>query len=204
MPITALNASWLATLSITEHVYFWIAVVASALLIIQIILLCVSFAGGADVNADGDFDMDGDTGTDGGLAFFSLKALTAFFALGGWSGFAAATYIDNVWAPVLISLAAGAVALVGVGFAMRGVSKLQCSGNLVKENLKGKLATVYVSVPPARQGRGKITLTTQGRYTELDAVTDEDTRIMTDEVVEIVSYAEDFVVVTRKKETENL
>ena len=190
---------WLKSLSVTEHIFFWIAVVASALLLIQIVLLLVSFAGGGDVDADGDFDMDGDMDTDGGLSLFSIKAVTSFFALGGWCGFATASYVNNIWAPVLVAVATGSVALVGVAFALRGVAKLQCSGNLVKEKLTGKNATVYVSVPPARSGRGKITLTAQGKFTELDAVTDDAERIPTDELVEILSYREDFVVVGRIK-----
>ncbi len=188
---------WLSTLTPLEHVFFWIAIAASALLVIQIILLLVSFGGG-DLDADGDFDMDGDTDTDGGLGIFTVKGLTAFFALGGWCGFAAASYMpDNVWAPILISVAAGLVAFLGVGFALKGISKLQCAGNLESDKLVGKTATVYVSVPAARSGRGKITLTAQGKYMEIDAVTDGD-RIPADEQVEIVSYSDDFAIVRKQ------
>lgn len=196
-----LNTSWLASLGVTEHVFFWIAVVASALLIVQIIMLLVSFAGGGDL--DGDFDMDGDMDTDGGLALFTIKSVTAFFALGGWCGFAAATYLNNVWAPVLIAVATGAVALLCVGFAMKGVARLQCAGNLVPEKLTGMSATVYVSVPPLRAGRGKITLTAQGKFMEIDAVTDGEEKLPVDERVTIVSYTDDFAVVKRAEEPEN-
>lgn len=192
-----LAAGWLQSLSVTEHIFFWIAVVATALLIVQIILLLVSFAGGGDIDADGDFDMDGDISTDGGLSLFTLKSITAFFSLGGWCGFAAASFIDNVWAPVLISVATGSVALLAVGFAMKGISKLQCSGNLVGEKLAGMNATVYVSVPAERKGRGKITLTAQGKFMEIDAVTDEAEKISVDEQVTILSYTDDFAVVGR-------
>ena len=195
--LNCLNAGWLSTLSVTEHVFFWIAIAASALLVVQIVLMLFSFAGFDGDIGDGDLDADFDA--DGSLPFFSLKAITAFFSVGGWCGFATATYVDNVWLPVLVSVLTGAVALVGVGFAMRGISKLQCSGNLVKEKLTGAVATVYVSVPPARQGRGKVTLNVQGRFTELDAVTDEEERLNCDEQVEILSYEEDFAVVKRKK-----
>ena len=179
---------WLSQLTPIEHVFFWMAVIASVALVVQIILLIVSFGGGAD----SDFtDFDGDMDTDGGLSFFTVKGITAFFALGGWCGFAAASYLpDNIWAPILIAVATGAAAL--------GVAKLQCSGNVVKEKLEGLTATVYVSVPPARSGRGKVTLTAQGRYMEIDAVTDEEERIPVDVEVEIVSYKEDFAVVKRK------
>lgn len=188
---------WYTSLSVLEQVFFWISVVASVLLVVQIILMLCSFAG-VDSDADGAFD--GDMDTDGGLSFFSMKGITAFFALGGWCGFATATYLPgNVWAPILIAFLTGSAALVGVGFAMKGISRLQCSGNLVTEKLAGLTATVYVSVPASRAGRGKITLTAQGKYMEIDAVTDEEEKIPTDEQVTIINYTDDFAVVERKK-----
>ena len=74
---------------------------------------------------------------------------------------------------------------------------MQCSGNLVKEKLTGMTATVYVTVPVARSGRGKITLTAQGKFTELDAVTDDEDKLSVDTPVRILSYEEDFVVVAK-------
>lgn len=188
---------WFTSMTVLEQVFFWIAVVASVLLVVQIVLLLVSFGGG-DLDADGDFDMDGDSDTDGGLGVFTVKGLTAFFALGGWCGFATATFLpENVWLPILVSVLTGLAALLGVGFALRGIAKLQCAGNLDTEKLIGKTATVYVAVPASRSGRGKITLTAQGKFMELDAVTDGE-RISVDEQVEILSYSDDFAVVQKK------
>ena len=90
------------------------------------------------------------------------------------------------------------MALLGVGFAMRGIARLQCSGNLVKKRLVGMTATVYVSIPGQRTGRGKITFTAQGQYMEIDAVTDGE-RIPVDSMVEIAEYSDDFAVVTKKQ-----
>lgn len=189
---------WYLEMSVLEQVYFWIAAVASVFLVVQIVMMLFSFGGG-DFDADGDVDgFDGDGDSDGGLSFFSVKGLTAFFALGGWCGFAAATYLDNVWLPILISVFTGTAALLGVGFAMRGLSKLQCEGTLVPEKLVGQSATVYVSVPPARGGRGKITLTAQGKYMELDAMTDSSDRLAVDEQVEISAMEGDCCIVKKK------
>ena len=189
---------WFLELATAEKIYFIIAMVASIFLVIQIIIMLFSLGGG-------DIDMDGglsgpDTidDTDGGLSFFTIKGLTAFFALGGWCGFAAQTALgSNIWAPILIAIATGTVALLGVGFAMRGIAKLQCSGNIVKKNLIGTVATVYVSIPEKRSGRGKITLTAQGSFMEIDAMTDEGERIPVDSTVEIVEYSDDFAIVKK-------
>ena len=166
---------WFLNLTAAEKTYFIIAVVASVFLIIQIIMMLFSFGGG-DFDVDDVFD--GDVDTDGGLSIFTVKSMTAFFALG-------------------IAFATGAAALFGVAFAMRSIAKMQCSGNLVKSNLVGTTATVYVSIPQGRTGRGKITLTAQGKYMEIDAVTDGE-RIPVDSTVEIVEYSSDFAVVTKK------
>ncbi len=185
---------WFNNLTPAEKTYFIIAVIASVFLVIQIIMMLFSLGGG-------DFDMDdvfdGDADTDGGLSIFTVKSLTAFFALGGWCGFVSQTFMkDNIWAPILIAFATGCVALFGVAFAMRGIAKMQCSGNLVKSNIVGNTATVYVSIPENRSGRGKITLTAQGKYMEIDAVTDGE-RIPVDSTVEITEYSADFAVVKK-------
>ena len=190
---------WFESLSTSEKIYFIIAVVASILLVIQIVLMLFSLGGASDMDFDGDFDgVDGDMDADGGLSFFTIKGMTAFFALGGWCGFAAAMGLPgNIWAPILIAVATGTVALLGVGFAMRGIARMQCSGNIVKHKLVGQSATVDVSIPESRKGRGKIVLTAQDTYLEIDAMTDDAERIPVDTRVKIVEYNEDFALVER-------
>lgn len=186
---------WFNNLTPAEKTYFIIAIIASVFLVVQIIMMLFSLGGG-DFDLDDVFD--GDVDTDGGLSIFTIKSMTAFFALGGWCGFVSQTFMpDNIWAPILIAVGTGTVALFGVAFAMRGIARLQCSGNIVKAKLVGSTATVYVSIPENRSGRGKITLTAQGKYMEIDAVT-EGERIPVDTVVEIVEYENDFAVVAKK------
>ena len=188
---------WFLALTAAEKTYFIIAVIASIFLIVQIVIMLFSLGGG-DFDVDDVFD--GDVDTDSGLSIFTIKSMTAFFALGGWCGFVAQTFMeDNIWAPILIAVATGTAALFAVAFTMRGIAKLQNSGNIVKSKLVGATATVYVSIPENRSGRGKITLTAQGRYMELDAVTDGE-RIPVDSSVEITEYSEDFAVVTKKQQ----
>ena len=188
---------WFLALTAAEKTYFIIAVIASIFLIVQIVIMLFSLGGG-DFDVDDVFD--GDVDTDSGLSIFTIKSMTAFFALGGWCGFVAQTFMeDNIWAPILIAVATGTAALFAVAFTMRGIAKLQNSGNIVKSKLVGATATVYVSIPENRSGRGKITLTAQGRYMELDAVTDGE-RIPVDSSVEITEYSEDFAVVTKKNQ----
>ncbi len=196
---------WYNSLTAAEKVYFYIAIVGTALLLIQIVLMLFSFGGGADADADGDFgdgDFDAPEG-DLGISLFTLKGITSFLAIGGWVGLLVLQMDSgNIALSVILALVCGFVAMLLVALVMRALYKLQNSGNLDKEKLVGKTATVYVSIPPARSGRGKITLTAQGAYTELDAVTDDPERIPVDETVTIFEIGADYMVVRRAKEKE--
>lgn len=194
---------WFENLSVMEHIYLWLGVVATLFLIVQIILmLCSSVGGDFDVDGDGDIDVDNDSG----VSIFTLKSVTAFFAVGAWAGLLVCSVISQKlqWVSIPVAVAAGAAAMFLVVVVMRAISKLQCNGALQTEKLVGKHATVYVSVPPLRSGRGKVTLNAQGRYTELDAVTEGAEKIPVDEIVEIVAVEDGCTVVKRTSPEEKI
>ncbi|MDE7083433.1 MAG: hypothetical protein K2O89_07015 [Clostridia bacterium] len=186
---------WYATLSVLEQVYFWLGVVSTVFLIIQIVMLCfTSYGGDVDLDGDGDIDID----TDSGVSIFTVKSLTAFFAVGSWAGLLTCALIaENLqWVSVIVALVAGAAAFAVVVLLMRFMYKMQSSGTFQPEKLVGKRATVYVSIPENRSGRGKITLNAQGKFVELDAMTDGE-RLSVDDPVEIIATENECMVVTR-------
>ena len=189
---------WYGGLTVLEQIYFWLGVVATVFLIIQIVMLCfTSFGGDVDLDGDGDIDVD----TDSGVSIFTVKSLTAFFAVGSWAGLLTCALIaDNLqWVSVIVALVAGAAAFALVVLLLRFMYKMQSSGNLQPEKLVGKRATVYVSIPEKRSGRGKITLNAQGKFMELDAMTDGE-RLSVDDAVEILATENECMVVARISE----
>lgn len=187
---------WFASLSVLGQVYLWLAAAATLFLIVQIVLLCFSsFGGDVDLDGDGDIDVD----TDSGVSIFTVKGVTAFFAVGGWAGLLTCSLVaDNLqWLSIVVALVAGGAAMAVVALIIRAMLKLQCNGALQTEKLVGKRATVYVTIPASRGGRGKITLNAQGKYVELDAVTDGTEKLVCDEIVEIVATENECTVVKR-------
>ncbi|MDE6597078.1 MAG: hypothetical protein K2K60_00375 [Clostridia bacterium] len=186
---------WFLNLSVLEHIYFWLGIASTVFLIVQIILLCCSSFGG-DVDTDGDGDIDVDT--DSGVSIFTVKSLTAFFAVGSWSGLLTCALASDKlqWLSIIVALIVGSAALVAVWLLLRFMHKMQCNGAVQYDKLVGQHATVYVSVPAQRSGRGKVTLTAQGRFMELDAMTDGE-RLSVDENVEIVSTENECAVIKR-------
>ena len=191
---------WLKSLSGLEIAYFIIACIGTVALLIQIVMMLIGAGGEADADFDTDTDGDGslDTHTDTGVSLFTVKGLTAFFAIGGWTGMLMLSYDVGVAVTVPVSVVAGLAAYFIVWALIRLVLKLQEDGTLNYASAIGQTATVYVSIPASRTGRGKITLVLQGRYTELDAVTDETERIPVDCAVEITEQAGDAFVVRKK------
>ncbi len=194
---------WFLGLSALEQVYFWLGVAATAFLIIQIIIMCfTSFGGDLDLDGDGEIDVD----TDSGVSIFTVKSITAFFAIGGWTGLLMCALLpknDLQWVSLPVALIAGAAAMAVVVLIMRAMLKLQCNGALDTDKLVGKRATVYVTIPAARSGRGKITLNAQGKFLELDAVT-EGERLATDESVEILATENECALVRKVSATVEL
>ncbi len=189
---------WFKQLTGLEIAYFVIACIGTLALLVQIVMMLVGASGDADLDTDTDADGVLDSHTDTGVSLFTVKGLTAFFAIGGWTGLAMLSYNVNVGVSIAVSVVAGLAAYIVVWLLIRLVLRLQEDGTVNYASAEGKTATVYVSIPPQRSGRGKITLTLQGRFTEADAVTDEEERIPVDASVEIVGSAGDFFVVKRK------
>lgn len=192
---------WFTNLSVMEQIFFWLGIVSTLFLIVQIILMCLSSFGG-DIDADGDGDIDVDT--DSGVSIFTVKSITAFFAVGSWSGLLTCAVASEKlqWLAIIVAVLAGMAGMSIVVLILRAIVKLQCNGAFDISKIVGQQATVYVSIPPSRTGRGKITLSAQGRFMELDAVTDSENRLAVDEVVEIVSTDNECTVVKRLEITE--
>lgn len=180
---------WWNAMTVLQQVFACIAVPATIILLIQSVMLLFGF--GFDAADAGDMDLDTDTGVDldggvhadfhdgdtddgedqsSGLSLFTIRGLVAFFAVGGWAGFALSRYMDGVWASVL-AFAAGAAALVGVALLFKYSFRLQDKGNLDIHNALGKVGKVYIPIPACERGQGKITVMLQERLVELDATT---------------------------------
>ncbi|MBK7644363.1 MAG: hypothetical protein IPJ19_15190 [Planctomycetes bacterium] len=102
------------------------------------------------------------------LSVRSVAAFLAFFGLGGWGG------IQAGWSPfasLLVGVAAGSLMLVAVALLFRLPRKLHAEGNLDPANAVGLVAHVYLRIPGQNSGKGKITLSLQGRSAEFHACT---------------------------------
>jgi hypothetical protein len=85
-----------------------------------------------------------------------------------------------------VAVAAGAAAMYGVYALMRAIYGFQSDGTFRIRSSLGQRGSVYIPIPAARQGAGKIQLKVQGRLVELAAMTAHGERLPTGMVVEVM------------------
>lgn len=177
--------AWWNELDILRQVFMLIAIPSTLVMIVQAVMLLVGLGDDGDMDVDGDDVFDGVDG-DGGLALFTVRGIVTMLAVSGWSGFALLDALPDVWA-ILLSIVLGVLSLVGTAYLMRAVYRLQASGNLNVDNAVGKVATVYIPIPPRASGSGKVTMTLQEKFCELDAITTCSEKLATGSYVRVVA-----------------
>jgi len=198
---------WWYDLSLISQVFALIAIPSTLILLIQTVLLFFGIGGGNDDfdAPDTDVDIDGDgiidsvssggsadagDGENSGLALFSIRGIVAMLCIGGWSGLVMLEAGLPAILSVLLAVNFGVLTLFGLAYLMKFAMRLQSSGNIDLGNAIGKTGRVYIPIPPSTTGSGKINITIQDKFIEVDAMTTADRKIATGEAVRVVSTDE--------------
>ena len=173
--------TWYNSLNSIQHIFAYIAIPATAVLLIQTILVLLGIG-------DGDADADGDVETgDDGLMLFSVRGIVAMLCVGGWSGIALIeTGMSSVLA-ITLAIICGIAAMLGISLIMKLLMKLQSNGNIELSGAIGKTGQVYLTIPPAMKGTGKVNIVLQDVYSECSAMTSDEKQIKTGELIRVVA-----------------
>lgn len=197
--------AWFQSLGGWGTLFVATAVPATLILLIQTVLLLFGLGGeDSDMDFDGpdadvDFDSTETDAGDPGLQIFTVRGFVAFFSIFGWSGLV--MYKAGLPGPLslLLAVVCGGVAMVLHGLAFRAAMRLQSNGVISLKNAVGQSGTVYLTVPAARNGQGKVSVLVQSRYGEYDAVTDEETPIPTGSEIVVVGVSGGTTLLVHRK-----
>ena len=172
--------------------FFWtIACAASLVFIIQTIMTFVGLGTDADVDA-GPMDGSVDSVEDGSLSgVFSFRNLINFLLGYGWAGVLLNGSIEQGWLLQIVAIAVGLLFVLAFVFMFRQVMKLSHDGSFKMQEAVGLRADVYLRIPAARAGRGKVQVSVKGSVHEIDAMTDNSEEIATGAQVKIVKVLGD-------------
>ena len=177
-------------------VFLYCAVVGGTVLVLQFVLL--SFGAGADT----DTGLDHGAGHAAGvghdqsafLKLFSMQTVSTFLTFFGLAGLATARL---QWSPVAVAAAAGLAgfaALMVVGKLMQSLGRLQSHGNVDLDNAVGHTGRVYLRIPAAGTGHGRVLMEVQGRTVECRAVS-RAAEIPTGATVRVLAHTDGDVLV---------
>lgn len=161
-------SEWYSLLPVAEQALLIIAMVSTTIFLIQL---------GASLLGLGGHDLDLDASADGGAAgfgdIFSIRNGVAFLMGLSWGGLMAHDWgITNQFLVFLVGFFVGSFFVAANLLLLLGFSRLRHKGNVDLENAIGVTGMVSLRVPAARTGRGKVTISIQGRLKEYHAVTD--------------------------------
>ena len=177
--------------------FFWVvACCASLVFIIQTIMTFVGLGTDTDVDA-GPMDSV-DSVEDGSLhGVFSFRNLINFLLGYGWAGVLLFDSIEKRGLLQLVAICVGLAFVLAFVFMFRQVMKLSHDGSFQMKEAVGLKADVYLRIPAARSGRGKVQVSVKGSVHEIDAVTDSETEIATGGQVEIVEVLGDDLLLVK-------
>ena len=207
-------AEWWNSLGLASQILYCIAIPSTLVLLIQTILMFLGFDDGPDGDVDVDISEpdvgDGVFGDDsiegwepssdlGSLHIFTFRGIIAFFVIFGWVGIVMQSFEINLIITMLVATVCGLATMIGIAFLLRAVMRLKANGTTDNRNAVGTAGKVYLTIPPARSGEGKVNIMLQGAYVERNAVTDETEAIPTGcEIIVVGTSGETSLIVKRK------
>ena len=202
---------WWVSLVLAEKFYYVVAIISTLVFVVQLVLNLIGVGvDDADVDVGSAHDaLDAGAGhVDGahstGLGVISVKTVMAFLVGFGWTGAICLGGGMRLGFAIPLSIVAGAVLMLLVFWMLKIFYDLAETGNVDTKNAVGKTATVYVSVPPAGQGRGQIQVTVQGRLRELNAVAQDEEALKPGTHVRVVKLLDAETVLVKKMEVRDV
>ena len=171
---------------------FWfVAIPTSLIFIIQTVMTFL----GTDSSDGLQPDFVGDlNGADAPFQLFSLRNLINFLLGFSWTGISFYTTISNKPFLILLSLVVGVLFVYLFFVIIRQVQKLAEDNSFKITNTLNKTAEVYLTIPENKKGKGKIMISVNGAFHELEAMTEND-KIQSGAVVKVVRIENDNILI---------
>ena len=192
-------SEWWSALDLFMKILWGIAIATSLIFIIETILTFI----GIDHDMDTDFDMsDGSFEVDTSMNLYTFRNLVNFLLGMSWTAILLKESITSTALLMVISVVAGALLVAAVMWMFRWLSTMQQSGNIdVFKCAVGCQGKVYLTIPAARSGAGKVQITINETVREYDALTDSDEAIKTGTPIKVVEVLDPSTLLVEELES---
>ena len=171
---------------------FWfVAIPTSIIFLIQTIMTFI----GVDSSDGLEADFDGNLSeVDAPFQLFSLRNLINFLLGFSWTGISFYTTISNPILLVALSVFVGVLFIYLFFMAMKQIQKLAENNSFNILNALNKTAEVYLTIPENKKGKGKIMISVNGAFHELEAMTEKE-KIQSGSVVKVVKIENNNILI---------
>ncbi|MDQ2085200.1 hypothetical protein RBH29_01960 [Herbivorax sp. ANBcel31] len=192
-------ADWWGSMPGFEKLFWLFAVPFTVIFIFQQIMM---FLGVGDDTSDMVSDADTLESSDDStlrsvFKVLSIKNVITFFTIFGWSGITIHNAGVGKIITVIASIVIAFIITIIVSMLFYSILRLTESGNLELKDAVGHIGKVYVPIPADESGIGKVHLTFNGAFREIDAVTPGEALPTGTEVLVIKFRDDDTFVVTK-------
>ncbi len=150
--------------------FWYVAIPASLIFVIQSILALVGAHASEGLDADFDTHTDGDSDGDG-FHLFSFRNFINFLLGFSWTGISFYGIINSQFMLIALALLVGAIFVWLFFIIISQLQRLAEDNSFQLIDTINKEAEVYLKIPAKKQGMGKILVSVKGAIHELEAAT---------------------------------
>ena len=172
--------------------FWYIALPVSLFFGLQTIMTFVGLSGG-----ETDMDSDGGDGGDMPFEIFTLRNLINFLLGFSWTGISFYDSIANKTTLIIVSVLVGLLFVTLFFFLIKQILKLSEDNSFKIENALNKTAEVYITIPESKTGKGKVQISINGAFHELDAITKSSEKIPSSSAVKVVAIEDNLLIVEK-------
>ena len=183
-----------STLEPLLKTFWFIAIPASVIFIIQAIMTFAGMDSSDGISADFDSNLDH---TDAPFQLFTFRNLVHFLMGFSWTGISFYSTITNTALLMTVSIGVGVAFVAAFFFIISQIQKLAENNSFRIENTLHQTGSVYLTIPARRSGKGKVQVSVRGSFHELDAITEKE-KIESSAVIRIVKIESNNLVVVEK------
>lgn len=197
-------ATWWAGLSLVMKILWGVTLGASLIFIIQSILTFVGADADSDFDVDVDTSMDGSdlSNIDGGANLYTFRNFVNFILGFGWSAILLQESIASKTLLIIVSTLIGVALVTAVMYLFKWLAGMQQSGNInLQKSASGCEGKVYLTIPAARSGVGKVQITISGAVREYDAISESEQPLPTGTPIRVVDTMDSNTVLVEEINT---
>ena len=186
--------TFLENLESLHRIFWYVALFASLIFLVQTVLTFIGSDSSDGVNADFDGNLDH---ADAPFQLFSFRNLINFLLGFGWTGVAFYESFANKYLLIGLAVIVGIAFVVVFFFLIMQILKLTEDNTFKIDNLVGKTGEVYINIPENMSGSGKVQISLNGSNHELTAMTKASERISSSSFVRVDEVQDKILIVSK-------